>query len=58
MAKKSFSSGFKAKLAIEALTGRKTTNELASEFEVHPTQINSWKKQLLEESKNLFCREK
>ena len=54
MAKKSFSSEFKAKVAIEALKGHKTTNELASEFEVHPTQINSWKKQLLEGSKNLF----
>ncbi len=41
-------------MAIEALKGHKTTNELATEFEVHPTQINSWKKQLLDESKNLF----
>ena len=54
MAKKTFSSEFKAKVAIEALKGHKTTNELASEFEVHPTQINIWKKQLLEGSKNLF----
>ena len=54
MAKKSFSSEFKAKVAIEALKGHKTINELASEFEVHPTQINSWKKQLLEGSKHLF----
>lgn len=54
MSKKTFSSEFKAKVAIEALKGHKTTNELASEFEVHPTQINSWKKQLLEGSKNLF----
>ncbi len=49
MAKKTFSSEFKAKVAIEALKGHKTTNELATEFEVHPTQINSWKKQLLDE---------
>ena len=54
MAKKTFSSEFKAKVAIEALKGHKKTNELATEFEVHPTQINSWKKQLLDESKNLF----
>jgi len=54
MAKKTSSSEFKAKVAIEALKGNKTTNELASEFEVHPTQINQWKKQLLEGSKNLF----
>ena len=54
MAQKKFSSEFKAKVAIEALKGHKTTNELASEFEVHPTQINQWKRQLLEGSKHLF----
>lgn len=36
------------------MKGHKTTNELATEFEVHPTQINTWKKQLLEGSKHLF----
>lgn len=56
MAKKSFSSEFKAKVAIEALKGQKTINELASEFEVHPTQINSWKKQLLEGSKQFIIK--
>ena len=54
MAHKKFNSNFKAKVAIEALKGHKTTNELASEFEVHPTQINQWKKLLLEGSKHLF----
>ncbi len=46
MAHKKFISEFKAKVAIEALKGHKTTNELASEFEV--------KKLLLEGSKLLF----
>ncbi len=36
MSKKSFRSKLKEKGAIEALKGHKTTNELASEFEVHP----------------------
>lgn len=54
MAQKKFSSEFKAKVAIEALKGHKTINELASEFEVHPTQIHQWKKLLLEGSKRLF----
>lgn len=54
MAKKTFTSDFKSKVAIEALKGHKTTTELASEFEVHPTQINLWKKQLLDGSKKLF----
>jgi len=54
MAHKEFSSDFKAKVAIEALRGHKTTNEIASEFEVHPIQINQWKRLLLEGSKYLF----
>jgi transposase-like protein len=54
VAKKTFTSDFKSKVAIEALKGHKTTAELASEFEVHPTQINLWKKQLLDGSKQLF----
>jgi transposase len=58
MAKKTYSAEFKAKVAIEALKGHKTTNELASEFEIHPAQINIWKKQLLEGSKDLFSGKK
>jgi len=54
MAKKSFTSAFKSKVAIEALKGHKTVNELASEFDLHPTQINNWKRQLIEISKSAF----
>jgi len=54
MTKKSFTSAFKSKVAIEALKGHKTVNELASEFEVHPTQVNNWKRQLIEMSKSAF----
>ena len=41
--RKSFSGKFKAKVAIEALKGQKTVAEIASEFEVHTTQVNNWK---------------
>ena len=44
MAKKTFTADFKSKVAIEAVKGNKTINELTSEFEVHPSQIQSWKK--------------
>ena len=44
MTRKRFSSEFKAKVAIEALNAHKTINELATEFDVHPTQINVWKR--------------
>ena len=38
---------FKAKVALAALKGDKTMNELGSQFGVHPTLIHGWKKQLL-----------
>ncbi len=56
MAKKRKARGpsFKSKLAIEALRERKTISELARQFEVHPSQINQWKKIVLERGSELF----
>lgn len=58
MAKKTFTTDFKAKVAIEAVKGNKTINELSSEFEVHASQIQSWKKLLLDSCKDLFSGKK
>ena len=43
-----------AKVAIEALRGQKTTAELASQYEIHPTMINNWKRELQEKASDLF----
>jgi transposase-like protein len=49
-----YSAAFKAKVALTAAKGDKTIAELASQYEVHPTQITQWKKQLLESLPDVF----
>ena len=49
-----YSAEFKARVALEALKGHKTINELVSHFGVHPTQINKWKNHLLTELPQMF----
>jgi transposase-like protein len=52
--RKGYSGEFKAKVALEAIKGQRTINELASEYGLHPTQIMQWKKQAMEELPMLF----
>lgn len=54
--KKIYEDGFKAKVALEALKGEKTINELSSQYGVHPSQIALWKKTLQENARELFGR--
>lgn len=54
MKRRKFTKEFKAKVAMEAVKGQRTVNELAQEFGVHPNQIGLWKKQLLETAPEVF----
>ena len=45
--RKSYSAEFKAKVALEAVKGDRSLAELASSYEVHPTQIGQWRKALV-----------
>ncbi len=40
--------------ALEAVRETKTIAEIAQKHELHPTQINLWKKQLLEGAEDVF----
>jgi len=42
-----FSADFKAKVVLEALKERITIEELARKHELHPTQINAWKREAI-----------
>ena len=54
--RKNHSPAFKAKVALEALKGERTVAELSSQFGVHPTLINGWKRALLEGASGVFER--
>ena len=43
-----FTADFKAKVALEALRGDKTIQEIASTHKVHPNQVSAWKRQAID----------
>lgn len=49
---------FKARVAMEAISGRKTIQESAADHSIHPIQVSQWKKQLLGGASELFTRGK
>jgi transposase-like protein len=50
------SAEFKLKVALEAVKEQRTISQLASDYNLHPNQISSWKKQLLSAGGSLFSR--
>ena len=46
--RRKYSPGFKAKVALESVKGQETVAQLAARYEVHPGQIQAWKKALVE----------
>ena len=55
--RKRHSPDFKARVALEAIRGLKTTAQLASEFQVHPVQISQWQRQALDHLPEAFGRD-
>jgi transposase-like protein len=45
---------FKARVALEALKGIKTVQQIAKEFDVHPVQVSDWKKKLSTQASSVF----
>lgn len=52
--RKSYSGELKAKIALEAIKGQRTVNEIAARYGVHPNQVSQWKKQAIEELPGVF----
>ena len=52
--RKQYNPQFKFKVALEAVQELRTIAEIASAYQVHPTQVKNWKKQLLTEGLTVF----
>ena len=52
--RRQYSSEFKAKVALAALKGEQTTSEIAARFEIHPTMVSQWKRELLDNATGVF----
>jgi putative transposase len=56
--RKQYSAEFKARVALEALKGLTTVNELASTYGAHPTQIAHWKHRLQKAMPDIFSAQR
>jgi len=51
-----FTDQFKAKVALEALRGDRTIQEIAAKHQVHPNQVSTWKRQAMEGLADVFAK--
>lgn len=54
--RRKFSDQCKAKIALEALRGDKTIQEISAEYQVHLNQVSTWKRQAVEDIADVFAR--
>lgn len=52
--RKQYSAAFKAKVALETLKEEKSIAQIASDYDVHPTMVNAWRRELLEKLPGVF----
>ncbi len=52
--RRNHSNTFKANVALAAVKGDRTMAELADQFQVHPNQIQTWKKKLIQDAEEVF----
>lgn len=45
---------FKARVALEAIKGIRSIQDIAKEYEIHPVQVSEWKKAMLERAASVF----
>jgi transposase/putative transposase len=45
---------FRARVGLEALKGVKTIQQIAKEYDVHPTQVSDWKKTMSQGVSGIF----
>jgi transposase-like protein len=53
--RRSFSAEMKSRIALEAIKGQKTIQEIASHYGVHPNQVTKWKRQAVEGLSSVFA---
>ena len=49
-----FTADFKARVALEALRGDRTIQEIAAKHKVHPNQVSTWKRQAMDGLGDVF----